>query len=171
MIDHMRVVEVQKSGLLDLIEHLPCNINMIEIGSYSGESTELFLESGKIKTLVVIDYFKDNNQDVLFPMEEVYNSFKTRILDNYDISLFKMPSDITLPLLQNEYFDFIYIDGSHDFESVLADIKMSLPLLKEHAIIGGHDYCDSWPGIQQATDMLLGGVTQTFQDSSWIKVF
>jgi predicted O-methyltransferase YrrM len=171
MIDHMRVVELQRNGLLDLIQRLPCNINMIEIGSYSGESTDLFLESGKIRSLVVIDYFKDNNQDVLFPMKDVYNSFKFRILDNYDISLFKMPSSKALPLLQNGYFDFIYIDGSHDFDSVVNDIKMSLPLLKDHAIIGGHDYCDSWPGIQQATEMLLGGVTEIFQDSSWIKVF
>lgn len=46
-------------GLLDLIEDLPFNLNMLEIGCYAGESTGLFLKSGKIKKLYAVDIWED----------------------------------------------------------------------------------------------------------------
>jgi len=47
--------EANTQGLLDLINSLPTDIIMAEIGCYKGESTELFINSGKIKKLFAID--------------------------------------------------------------------------------------------------------------------
>ena len=37
-------------------------------------------------------------------------------------------------------FDFIFIDGSHDFGHVTGDIQMFSRLLKSNSLISGHDY-------------------------------
>ena len=42
--------------------------------------------------------------------------------------------------LIKEELDFIYIDGKHDYYSVLKDIIESEKIVKPNGIIGGHDY-------------------------------
>lgn len=45
-------------------------------------------------------------------------------------------------LFHDEFFDFIYIDASHDFESASRNIVAWWPKLKHGGIMGGHDYFD-----------------------------
>ena len=37
-------------------------------------------------------------------------------------------------------FDFVYIDGDHEYDSVLDDLTMWHPLVKKGGILAGHDY-------------------------------
>lgn len=39
-----------------------------------------------------------------------------------------------------EPLDFIYIDGSHQYEHVLHDIRCAQEVVREGGVIGGHDY-------------------------------
>jgi len=41
---------------------------------------------------------------------------------------------------KDNYFDFIYLDAAHDYESVVDDLKAWWPKLKEGGIMSGHDY-------------------------------
>jgi len=50
----------------------------------------------------------------------------------------------------NRKFDCIYIDGEHDYESVLRDIKR-WDCSANH-IICGHDYSEHFPGVIKAVD-------------------
>lgn len=36
--------------------------------------------------------------------------------------------------------DFVYLDASHDFPTLLTEIKIIYPKLKEGGVLGGHDY-------------------------------
>jgi len=45
----------------------------------------------------------------------------------------------------NQYFDFVYVDGAHDYETVLADLHSYDPKLKENGILLGDDYCEHGP--------------------------
>lgn len=42
--------------------------------------------------------------------------------------------------IEDEYLDFVYIDGNHQREYVMADIKYWMPKVKKGGMLGGHDY-------------------------------
>jgi NAD(P)-dependent dehydrogenase (short-subunit alcohol dehydrogenase family) len=43
------------------------------------------------------------------------------------------------------YFDLIYVDGSHDYDDVAADLAAYRPLVRPGGVMFGDDYCGSWP--------------------------
>ena len=43
-------------------------------------------------------------------------------------------------LLNDEYFDVVYIDASHDYESVKQDIHVWYPKVKKGGYLAGHDW-------------------------------
>jgi hypothetical protein len=51
--------------------------------------------------------------------------------------------------------DLVYIDGDHSARGCRADIELYLP--KTRKVICGDDYCDTYPGIKEATGALLPG--------------
>ena len=53
--------------------------------------------------------------------------------------------------------DFVWIDGDHDYEDVKADIVFYKALTKSGGILSGHDYEDSFPGVQRAVEELCPG--------------
>lgn len=160
-------------GLLDLISDLPSDLTMLEIGCYAGESTEMFLKSGKIKKLYAVDIWDDpldffNSMNISHDFKEVENSFDQKVkgfnVIKYKTSIQNIP--IIAPNVSN--LDFIYIDANHDYEYVLEDIKTSTPLLKKGGIIAGHDYNNSTPGVVKAVNEIFGTNIKIYADSSWL---
>ena len=162
--------ESNTQGLLDLIDQLPYDITMSEIGCYAGQSTELFLKSNKVKTLYAIDIWEDTLN--LFKSEwsdhsfsEVEEAFSKRLKDFKNVVKLKMTMEQakdSLPLL-----DFVYIDGNHHYEFVKEDIKNSLSKLKPNGIISGHDYCEECDGVIKAVNEIFGKPDKVFSDASW----
>lgn len=59
---------------------------------------------------------------------------------------FSYEASLTFP---NNYFDFIYIDAAHDYESMVIDLDAWWPKLKSGGIFSGHDYIEydvTWRG-------------------------
>lgn len=57
-------------------------------------------------------------------------------------------------------FDFVFIDGAHDFGHVTGDIQMYRQLLKPGGLLSGHDYNDpTCPDVAPAVNAQLGRVT------------
>lgn len=129
----------------------------IEIGSYKGKSTCFIAE--KAASVVCIDTFKaDNGGQTQMQSPTTYVDFARNTGHFSNITpLIGMSQDVH-PLLKNDEFDFIFIDGMHDFESVMNDVKNYLSKLKDGAIIMFHDYFErDWPGVVMCVNLLFGG--------------
>lgn len=168
---------IYSDGLLDLINYIngysnTKDMNMIEIGSYSGESTEMF--SKHFKSVISIDPFI-NDYDLNDPacsfmdFNNVYEIFSERIRNLSNVKHIRKTSDDAVKELKNELFDFVYIDGLHTYEQVKKDIKNYIKLISNKGFIGGHDYHKNWEGVIKVVHEELNGPDEIFKDTSWIK--
>jgi hypothetical protein len=177
-------------GLEDLIETLPENMTMIEIGSFTGESAELFIRSGKVKKIICIDPWSD---EVYAPLEASGDTIFKKYSDRMDlvkremgglpeiIAIREFSAKASLALKDSSY-DFVYIDGDHSYKGVVDDIKNYLPKLKPDGILAGHDYypndeysyekkMQAFPEVPAGVNDMVGKPDRIFPDTSWaIKV-
>jgi len=49
-------------------------------------------------------------------------------------------------------FDMVFLDGDHDYETVLDDISTWSGLLDVNGLLCGHDYADRCPGVKRAVE-------------------
>ena len=157
MIKPQRYGVVEK-GLRDLISELPYGLIMAEIGCYAGESTSLFLHSGRVTELHAVDIWRP----VVADAEVKFNE----LLSDNRLTKYKMTFAQALPLLPK--LDFVYIDADHSYKAVYNDIQCALKIVKKGGIIAGHDYSPKYSErVVKAVHELLG-VPQTFIDTSWL---
>lgn len=58
-----------------------------------------------------------------------------------------------LPRWITSRLGFVYIDATHEFDSVLSEIKAWWPLIREGGLLAGHDYSpESHPEVVQAVN-------------------
>jgi len=158
-------------GLWDLVDYInnPSCI-MAEIGSYVGDSTEIFAKS--FTRVVAIDpwengYDPKDPASYLIPMSEVEAQFDRLCKIYKNIVKLKMPSAVAAPKFLPNTLDFVYIDGIHTFHGVASDIATWLPKIKEGGFIGGHDYSPKFSGVKKAVGS-FHKPDKTFKDTSWI---
>jgi predicted O-methyltransferase YrrM len=130
--------------LWSLIKYIfPDNSNYLEIGTYSGNSALLVKKINPTLNIKCIDpYFENLEYELdLFSatsMDELY--YQTyKLLNENNIQLIRGESEKILPVFEDNYFDIIFIDGDHKYESVEKDILNSYPKVKNNGIMFGHD--------------------------------
>jgi hypothetical protein len=70
--------------------------------------------------------------------------------------------------IRDNSVDFVFIDASHDYESVMADITAWLPKVRRGGVLAGHDYLlPNFPGVIRAVDEVLGTVRVDHMRTSW----
>ena len=146
-------------------------LNFAEIGVYKGRSTALFnveLINRNIEyNYYAIDHFQgstehDNTIDYYSIALENLNPII------HKINLIKNDSISECQNYPNDYFDIVYIDASHDYESVKKDVLHWLPKVKNGGIICGDDYTLSWPGVVRAVDELFENID--VHSNQWFKI-
>lgn len=86
-------------------------------------------------------------------LNQVYKKFRNPISEN-KVIIDKNLSTDALINYENEFFDFIYIDACHLYESVLWDMENYFPKLKVGGYMGGHDYVNHPSfGVIKAVDL------------------
>jgi predicted O-methyltransferase YrrM len=134
-------------------------LRIVEIGVYKGKCTamwnvHLINENTKYEYFAIDHFLGSEEHDKLI---DYYSIAKENLLPIADkINLIKNESKNESLNYENEFFDIIYIDASHDYQSVKDDINCWLPKLKKNGIICGDDYISGWPGVVQAVDEIFG---------------
>lgn len=130
--------------LVDLIDAK----KIVEIGSWMGESTSHWANAIKDKPgamVYAVDWFEGNKGTALEPLAKdghIYTMFKNNIkelgLEPY-VQTFYMKSLDAAQYINDNSLDIVYIDASHDYDSVKADINAWFPKVRYGGIMCGHD--------------------------------
>lgn len=147
------------------------NKTMIEIGSYLGESTQVFAK--RFKNVISVDPYIDNydSNDLasnIGNLDKVYIEFLKNTKQYDNIQHIRKTSDEAILEIQDKV-DFVYIDGVHTYEQVVRDIENYKHLISPNGYIGGHDYGMHLREVVDAVNHRLGVPDYVFPDSSWIK--
>lgn len=116
-----------------------------EIGVRSGRFSEVICQEGDIKHLYSVDPYDLPYQDVrshrigLKRQLKFYDQAVER-LKKYNCSVIKKESLQAVQDIDYESLDFVYIDGSHQFDYVMCDIIEWSKRVKIGGIVSGHDY-------------------------------
>lgn len=175
--EQMRKSQDAKRGLLELIAvnfKDRDNLIALEIGSYAGESAQLFLSTGKFEEIYCIDPWEigyDPDDPTSCTAAKAEKAFDIRFKNEPRIHKIKAYSFDKIDDFSDSFFDFIYVDGNHQEAAVEQDLKMALPKLKQDGVLAGHDYNPraSWVrGVSVAVDRVLQrNPEHVFSDTSW----
>ena len=154
--------------------------SFIEIGVYMGKSTAYLLskikESGKNITLNAIDLFDTSNiyqsedyPEINYKLEDIFDSNMAKL--NLSPIKYKGNSNDLHKKFKKESQSMIFIDGSHDFDSVTNDMNNYFPKLKKDGIFAGHDYTNS-KQVSDAVNLfsVQNNLPITIRNSSWFMI-
>ncbi len=171
----MRGTEIQRTALIKLVESLPSSkpMVMIEVGSYRGESAQIFLGTNRFSRIYCIDpwkmYYDANDGAAFTDMAEVERDFDQRVGVDSRVVKVKGTIDTFLEQYPDVSIDFAYVDGCHTYDAVKHDLKCIMSACPPRVAIGGHDYEKSWEGVRNAIEECLGKPDNVFPDTSWVK--
>jgi hypothetical protein len=140
----LRVYPGQIRDLTLLLEKIEGNeLTLVEIGSFMGESMEIFARSGKFKKIYCVDPWK-NGYDLTdgssHIVESAESSFDVRHANYNFVEKIKLESLVASEKFADESIDMIYIDGNHQPDMVKKDILSWYPKVKKGGYICGHDW-------------------------------
>ncbi len=128
------------------------NVNFLEIGSFEGLSSNYFLNNclnGNECTMTCIDPWIKYSESTVANIEgyddiineETYDRFVYNTLKfNEKIVIKRGFSNEILPTLEENKYDFVYIDGDHSRDAVWLDATQSFGLLKDGGYMVFDDY-------------------------------
>lgn len=99
----------------------------VEIGVENGFNAKTILKTLPIKKIYLID------------LKFVKTTLKRLAKYNDKIQFIEKYSEEAVNEI-SDTIDFVYIDGSHEYEYVKKDIELYYPTVKQGGIIGGHDF-------------------------------
>lgn len=134
-----------------LLTQMPRGAVCAEIGVWRGEFSERILQHTNPRKLHLIDPWlfqphyprrtyggrvAGNQPD----MDCIFEDVATRFRHTANVVLHRGRSADVLPQFDDGYFDWVYIDGDHSFEAVLADLRMCFAKTKSDGVIAGDDF-------------------------------
>lgn len=156
------------SDIYRVCKYLPGVRTMVEVGSYQGDSTVQFCKALGCRVFAVDPwknfYDATDSSSERYDMTNVEHNFDVHV-EHFEVVKMKMDSEEGSKCFEDETLDFVYIDGNHTYEHVIADVRNWLPKVKEGGVIGGHDY--TYPSVRRAVDRHFE--PDIVVNSSWLK--
>lgn len=142
-----------KEGWLrhDVVNLLEGNENVgIELGVAKGIFSRRMLESRKFKRFYGVDVYGDTHNTAEYSSTLKYIGYK-----DPKYCLLRMDFESAVDLFEDEYFDFVYVDGfAHTGEDGGKTLIDWLSKVKAGGILAGDDYHRDWPLVVWAVNHL-----------------
>jgi len=140
-----------------LLTEMKLNGIAVEVGVDQGCFSEQVLKNWGGRLYFMVDGWKRydgyndlcERDDIL--MEDIYQRVLTKFKDDKRAVTIRSFSIEAARIFQPDFFDFVYIDADHTYESVKADIKAWWPKVRSGSVFAGHDYKEGM-GVIQAVD-------------------
>jgi hypothetical protein len=98
-------------------------------------------------------------------LESIYRGVCDRFRHESRVKIHRARSSDAAASFPDGYFDYVYIDGAHNYEGVLSDLTLYDRKLTEGGALLGDDYCEH--GIYENSDYgVIGAVTKFRKRSS-----
>jgi len=152
-------------GLYDMMKEISKpDFTMVEIGSFAGVSSMLFAEM--CSKVFCVDRWIGYSEVDIQKVSLAELKFNQVCKQYANISKMKMDSVTAAGLFQDASLDIVYIDGGHDYDSVITDLVTWIPKIKKGGWITGHDIDID---VRIAVEEIIGTNYKTYTDSSWAK--
>ena len=123
-----------------------------EIGVLGGRHSRLMLQNVKDLKLICIDPWVAFNRMPANKIEKLYQRCLKR-LEGYDVEYMRMTSMEAVKKIPDRSLDFVYIDGLHEFDSIMMDLIHWADKVRPGGIIAGHDYFANYQmGVMEAVN-------------------
>ncbi len=125
----------------------------VEIGTFLGRSLSCILPFVATNgcELTAVDLWPRNSF-------AVFNANMNALGFGNKFKTLRMASLVAAKLFEDRSLDLVFIDASHDYASVKADILVWGPKVRSGGTLAGHDYNlsnpNEFPGVMQAVDEL-----------------
>ncbi len=141
----------------------PPHAQFVEIGAFLGKSTSFMAveisNSHKDIRFDVVDTWEGSIEHQQGAEHERKTVLEGTLFDNFKrnmkpvahiITPVRMPSLEAAKRYRDGALDFAFLDASHDYDNVKADIAAWKPKVKSGGYLGGHDYQLLFPGVMKA---------------------
>jgi hypothetical protein len=150
-------VNSREEYLIEVVKLIPSNPICVELGVEKGYFSQMVLKFLNPNKYYLIDPWEigyDKKADKTYDSslnhlptaystendyQQILNTFYSEIKNNQIIVRPDYSYNVVDDFKDN-YFDFIYIDSCHLYESVKSDLNIFLPKLKKGGVMAGHDY-------------------------------
>jgi predicted O-methyltransferase YrrM len=155
-----------------MVESAEDGAHFVEVGTWKGRSAvfmavEIINSEKKIQFDCVDTWTAVDTQLPKHMYKNLYQIFLKNIEPvRHVINPVKMLSVKAAYEYEDNSLDFVFIDASHDYKSVLADITAWYPKVKRKGIIAGHDI-DRKP-VKDAVKNYLEGAEFQEAENCWI---
>lgn len=145
---------------------------IVEVGSFMGESAEIFALNFPKGKIYCIDPWKGDFDE----KDSCSSSDYTEVEQQFDLRTSKYSNIIKKKGVSTDFqisCSLVYIDGCHKYECVKEDISH----WKNYtSLLSGHDYYDDridkiqphTVGVRKAVNEILGIPEKVFNDGSWV---
>ena len=116
-----------------------------EVGVQRGRHSKLLFDNIEGLKMYCIDPWMAYNRIKQHKMESVFLNCQER-LKGCDVEFMKMTSMEAVTSFDDYSLDFVYIDGLHEFDSVMRDTMHWARKVRIGGIVAGHDYYSFYQG-------------------------
>lgn len=158
-----------------MVEEAKNGAVFVEVGVWKGKSAAFMgveiINSKKKINFYAVDHFQGSLEHADDPLVQS-NELKAECYKNLEpvskvIQMLPIPSLEAAKTFEDNSIDFVYIDGSHEYDDLKADIIAWGPKVKTGGIIAGDDYgVGRHPDVKRVVDEIFPSAVK--QGLVWI---